>query len=99
MGHSAIDLKYRFQWTFPIVALAVHDPNMLYATSQYVHRTTNDGQSWQVISPDLTRNDPRDARPLRRPDHEGPDVGGVLRRHLRLRRVAEAEGRAVGGER
>jgi photosystem II stability/assembly factor-like uncharacterized protein len=57
MGHSAIDLKYRFQWTFPIV-LSRHDPNVLYATSQYVHRTTNDGQSWQVISPDLTYHDP-----------------------------------------
>jgi photosystem II stability/assembly factor-like uncharacterized protein len=57
MGHSAIDLKYRFQWTYPIV-LSPHDPNTLYATSQYVHRTTDDGQSWQVISPDLTYNDP-----------------------------------------
>ncbi|CAN5310623.1 hypothetical protein BH09GEM1_BH09GEM1_18660 [soil metagenome] len=58
MGHSAIDLKYRFQWTFPIV-LSPHNPNVLYATSNYVHRTTNDGQSWEVISPDLTRNDPK----------------------------------------
>jgi hypothetical protein len=38
--------------------LSRHDPDVLYATSQYVHRTTNDGQSWQVISPDLTYNDP-----------------------------------------
>ena len=58
MGHSAIDLKYRFQWTYPIV-LSPHNPNVLYATSNYVHRTTNDGQSWEVISPDLTRNDPK----------------------------------------
>jgi photosystem II stability/assembly factor-like uncharacterized protein len=58
MGHSAIDLKYRFQWTYPIV-LSPHNPNVLYATSNYVHRTTNDGQSWDVISPDLTRNDPK----------------------------------------
>ncbi|MFL5607395.1 MAG: WD40/YVTN/BNR-like repeat-containing protein [Gemmatimonadaceae bacterium] len=62
MGHSAIDLKYRFQWTYPIV-LSPHNPNVLYATSNYVHRTTNDGQSWQVISPDLTRNDPRTLGP------------------------------------
>jgi photosystem II stability/assembly factor-like uncharacterized protein len=62
MGHSAGDLKYRFQWTFPIV-LSPHNPNTLYATSNYVHRTTNDGQSWQVISPDLTRNDSRTLGP------------------------------------
>ena len=56
MGHSAGDLKYRFQWTYPIV-LSPFSPNVLYATSNYVHRTTNEGQSWEVISPDLTRND------------------------------------------
>ena len=58
MGHSAIDLAYRFQWTYPIV-LSPHSSNVLYATSNYVHRTTNDGVSWDVISPDLTRNDPK----------------------------------------
>ena len=57
MGHSAIDLKYRFQWTFPIV-VSPHNSKVVYATSNYVHRTTNEGQSWQVISGDLTRNDP-----------------------------------------
>ncbi len=62
MGHSAGDLKYRFQWTFPIV-LSPHNPNVLYATSNYVHRTTNEGQSWQVISGDLTRNDPKTLGP------------------------------------
>ena len=62
MGHSAIDLKYRFQWTYPIV-LSPFNPNVLYATSNYVHRTTNDGQSWEVISPDLTRNDPKTLGP------------------------------------
>jgi photosystem II stability/assembly factor-like uncharacterized protein len=58
MGHSAIDLKYRFQWTFPIL-VSPHNSNVVYATSNYVHRTTNEGQSWQVISGDLTRNDPK----------------------------------------
>jgi photosystem II stability/assembly factor-like uncharacterized protein len=62
MGHSAGDLKYRFQWTFPIV-VSPYNSNVLYATSNYVHRTTNDGQSWQVISPDLTRNDPKTLGP------------------------------------
>jgi photosystem II stability/assembly factor-like uncharacterized protein len=56
MGWGAADLKYRFQWTYPIV-LAPQDPNVLYVTSQHVHRSTNEGQSWETISPDLTRND------------------------------------------
>ncbi|HWA82564.1 MAG TPA: hypothetical protein VG820_03960, partial [Fimbriimonadaceae bacterium] len=56
MGHAAKDLKHRIQWTFPIV-FSPNDPNMLYTASQYLLRTTNDGQSWQQISPDLTRND------------------------------------------
>jgi photosystem II stability/assembly factor-like uncharacterized protein len=62
MGHSAIDLEYRFQWTFPIV-VSPHNSNVLYATSNVVHRTTNDGQSWRVISGDLTRNDPKTLGP------------------------------------
>ena len=36
---------------------------MLYITSQFVHRSTDEGQSWQVISPDLTRNDPTKQEP------------------------------------
>ncbi len=58
MGAGAEGAKYRFQWTFPIVA-SPHDPNTLYATSNVVHRTRNEGQSWQVISLDLTHNDPK----------------------------------------
>ncbi len=57
MGWSAGDLKYRFQWTFPIV-VSPHDPDTLYVTSNVVHRSTDEGQSWEVISPDLTRNEP-----------------------------------------
>ncbi|MEZ0327445.1 MAG: WD40/YVTN/BNR-like repeat-containing protein [Fimbriimonas sp.] len=57
MGHGAIDLVHRFQWTFPIV-FSPHNPNKLYTCSQYVLATTNDGQTWKKISPDLTRNDP-----------------------------------------
>ncbi len=56
MGAGAEDLKYRFQWTFPIY-ISPHDANVLYATSQFVHRSTDEGMSWQDISPDLTRND------------------------------------------
>jgi photosystem II stability/assembly factor-like uncharacterized protein len=62
MGHDAVDAKYRFQWTFPIV-LSPHDPNTLYMGSSVVFRTKNEGQSWEAISPDLTRNDPRTLGP------------------------------------
>jgi photosystem II stability/assembly factor-like uncharacterized protein len=50
------DLKYRFNWTTPL-ALSPHDHNTVYVGSQHVHRTTNGGQSWDVISPDLSLND------------------------------------------
>jgi photosystem II stability/assembly factor-like uncharacterized protein len=53
----AEDLKYRFQWTFPLL-ISPHDGGRVYAGSQYLHRSTDDGQSWQVISPDLTSDDP-----------------------------------------
>ncbi len=55
-GWPAEELKYRFQWTFPLL-VSPHDRSTLYVTSQHVHRTTNGGQSWEVISPDLTTND------------------------------------------
>ena len=55
-GHPAEDVKYRFQWTFPFL-ISPHDHNTVYATSQVVHKTSNGGQSWEVISPDLTMND------------------------------------------
>ncbi|HXG91671.1 MAG TPA: glycosyl hydrolase [Blastocatellia bacterium] len=56
MGHGAEDLKYRFQWNFPIV-FSPHDPNTLYAGGNVLFKSTNEGHSWEVISPDLTRND------------------------------------------
>ncbi|HEV8264931.1 MAG TPA: glycosyl hydrolase [Gemmatimonadales bacterium] len=56
MGWGAGDLKYRFQWTFPVV-LSPLNPNVLYVGANVVFRSTNDGQSWEAISPDLTRND------------------------------------------
>jgi len=55
-GHAAKDVKYRFVWDFPIT-ISPHDHNRIYVGSQFVHMTTNGGQSWQLISPDLTRND------------------------------------------
>ncbi len=56
MGHGAIDPKYRFQWNFPLF-FSPHDPDKLYAASQYLHVTTNGGQTWTDVSPDLTRDD------------------------------------------
>jgi len=55
-GTPAADVKYRFIWTFPL-HISPHDRNKLYVGSQHVHQTTDGGQTWQVISPDLTRND------------------------------------------
>jgi photosystem II stability/assembly factor-like uncharacterized protein len=57
MGHSSRDMTERFQWTFPIV-VAPTNPKVIYATSQHVWRSSNEGHSWQRISPDLTRHDP-----------------------------------------
>ena len=58
MGSGAEGAKYRFQWTYPIV-ISPHDPNTVYAGSNVLHRSTDEGSSWDVISPDLTRNDPK----------------------------------------
>jgi len=55
-GHAADEVRFRFQWTFPLL-ISPHDHNTIFVTSQNVHRTRNAGQSWQVISPDLTTND------------------------------------------
>ena len=55
-GWPADGIRYRFQWTFPLL-ISPHDNNTIYVTSQVVHRTRNGGQSWDVISPDLTTND------------------------------------------
>jgi hypothetical protein len=56
IGWAAAELKYRFQWTFPI-AISPHDHNKVYVGSQYVHQTTDGGHSWTIISPDLSTND------------------------------------------
>lgn len=56
LGAGAIEMKYRFQWTYPIV-FSPNNPKCLYATSQYVHRSFDAGMSWETISPALTRGD------------------------------------------
>ena len=57
MGHGAEGMKYRFQWNFPIV-FSPHNSKRLYTASNHLHVTEDEGQSWKIISPDLTRNDP-----------------------------------------
>jgi photosystem II stability/assembly factor-like uncharacterized protein len=56
MGSGADVLKYRFQWNFPLV-FSPHDPNKLYCAANVLFVSTDEGSSWQIISPDLTRND------------------------------------------
>ncbi|MGA1776289.1 MAG: WD40/YVTN/BNR-like repeat-containing protein, partial [Flavobacteriaceae bacterium] len=57
MGYGAEGMKYRFQWNFPI-HFSKHNPKKLYTFSNHVHVSEDEGQSWKIISPDLTRNDP-----------------------------------------
>lgn len=56
-GSGAEVMKYRFNWNFP-VKFSIHDANKLYAGSNFLHMTTNEGQTWKTISPDLTRGLP-----------------------------------------
>jgi photosystem II stability/assembly factor-like uncharacterized protein len=71
-GWGSADINYRFWWTYP-VAISAHDPNVLYVTSQYVHRSTNEGKSWEVVSPDLTRHDPKTLE--KTPSYLDPETG------------------------
>ncbi len=54
--------KYRFAWTYPIV-FSPHDSDTLYIGGSQILKTTDEGQSWQEISPDLTRADPETLKP------------------------------------
>ena len=51
------DMRYRFPWTFPL-HFSPHDPATLYACGNHIWRSRDDGQTWEMLSPDLTRNDP-----------------------------------------
>jgi len=55
-GHGAEDLRHRFQWTAPIM-ISPHDSKLVYHASNYLQRTRDGGQTWDIISPDLTRDD------------------------------------------
>jgi len=56
-GHNPKDLKFRFQRVSPI-HISPHNADIIYHTSQYVHKTTDEGKTWEIISPDLTANEP-----------------------------------------
>ncbi|RMF76942.1 MAG: glycosyl hydrolase [Acidobacteria bacterium] len=76
VGRGASELRYRFQWNAPI-RLSPHDPSILYHCSQFVHRSRDEGRTWEIISPDLTRNDPDKQRPAGGPitlDNTGVEV-------------------------
>jgi photosystem II stability/assembly factor-like uncharacterized protein len=79
-GEESAILKERWQWTYPIVFSPVN-PKVLYTGSQHLWKTTNGGQSWDMISPDLTRHDPKTMGPSGGPithDMNGPEVYGVI---------------------
>lgn len=61
-GHGAGELTHRFQWTSPLM-VSPHDPNILYMAGEVLWKSTNGGQSWSIISPDLTRNDKSKQKP------------------------------------
>jgi photosystem II stability/assembly factor-like uncharacterized protein len=80
MGFSSIDITERFQWTYPIV-FSPTDPKTLYATSQHVWKTIDEGQTWVRISPDLTRHDPSTMGPSGGPitlDQTGVETYAVV---------------------
>jgi photosystem II stability/assembly factor-like uncharacterized protein len=71
--------KYRFVWDAPLL-ISPHDHQTLYTGSQHVHRTRDGGHSWQVISPDLTRNDRSRMKSSGglTPDNIGVEYSGVV---------------------
>jgi photosystem II stability/assembly factor-like uncharacterized protein len=80
MGHSSEDIQYKFQWTFPIV-VSQHDPSVLYVGGSQLFKSTNEGQSFQIISPRLARNDPRTLGPSGGPitkDQTGVETYGTI---------------------
>jgi photosystem II stability/assembly factor-like uncharacterized protein len=79
-GQGAIVEKYRFNWTYPI-SFSPWDNKTIYATSNHVHVSHDAGQTWKVISPDLTRNDPKTLQPSGGPislDNTGAEVYGDI---------------------
>ncbi len=80
IGGPASAKKYRFNWTYPIV-FSPHDSKVIYITSNFVHKTTDAGHSWEVVSPDLSRNDPKTMGPTGGPitkDMTGAEIYNTI---------------------
>ncbi len=80
LGHGVEDMKYRFQWNYPIF-FSPHNKKKMYTTSNFVHVTYNEGQSFEIISPDLTRNDPKTLKASGGPitkDNTGVEYYGTI---------------------
>ena len=65
-GVNPVERKYRFNWNAPIV-VSQHDRSTVYHAGNIVAKSTTRGESWDVISPDLTRADPETLGPGGRP--------------------------------
>jgi len=79
-GEPARDVKERWQWTYPIIFSQV-DPNILYTSSQRVWKTTNGGDTWEAISGDLSRHDPKTMNESGGPithDMNSPEIYGTV---------------------
>ena len=62
IGYGAENMKYRFQWTYPIL-FSPHDSSVLYAAGNIIFKSLDQGASWTPISPDLTRHDEETLKP------------------------------------
>jgi photosystem II stability/assembly factor-like uncharacterized protein len=75
-GEASSEVVERWQWTYPII-FSPADPTVLYTSSQHVWRTTNGGENWERISPDLTKHDPKTMGPSGGPithDMNSPEI-------------------------
>ena len=72
-GSAPRDQKYRFAWSFPIT-VSPHDSKTLYTAANVAFKSTDEGSSWEPISPDLTRDDPTKQAP---PEGIGTEGGQI----------------------
>ncbi len=79
-GENSAEVKERWQWTYPII-LSYADPNVLYTSSQRIWKSTNGGDTWEAISGDLTRHDPKTMGDSGGPithDMNSPEIYGTV---------------------
>ena len=97
-GKGGEEMKYRFQWTAPISG-SPFDPKVVYHGAQVIFRTRDGGQTWDGDQPRPHAQRQGEAEVDRRPDHRRQHGRRDLRHRVRDRRVAEAEGPDLGGQR